>query len=602
MFDRKIGERLMETEDRITAEDIAKATAILQRYKRGKVSLENRIVENEKWWKLRRGEKSDTPRSAWLFNSIMGKHADFMDNYPAAVCLPREQSDTEDATMLSEIIPVIFERGEYKETYSDGVWYKLKHGTAAYGVFWDTTLENGLGDIAIRRIDLLNLFWQPGITDIQDSKNLFIVSLVDREALEMQFPTLRAGNVIDIADYVYDDAVDTTDKAVVVDWYYKSRAANGTTVLHFCKFCGDTILYASENDPKTRERGFYAHGMYPVVMDVLYPEEGTPYGFGIIDIGRDPQMYIDRLDAAVLDMIFDASNVRYFAKRGAGINVDDFLDKKKKVVEVEGDISEERLQQIPPPQIPSGILDIKQMKIDELKETTSNRDVSQGGTAGGVTSGAAIATLQEAGNKTSRDAIASSHRAYEKIVCLVIELIREFYSEARSFRITGPNGMGYEFVSYSNHGIVDQPMGKDTEGYENFRRPVFDIQVKAEKQNPFSTMTQNETAVNLYQLGFFNPQMAGQALIALDMMNFEGKEEIIRKISEQAFGMAGMGMAGTAGVYDAAPAPAADASTSVGGTLAGTRERAANLGGYAVELARRATPDMTAPDKGAEPI
>ncbi len=147
---------------------------------------------------------------------------------------------------------------------------------------------------------------------------------------------------------------------------------------------------------------------------------------------------------------------------------------------------------------------------------------------------------------------------------------------------------------------MDQPTGKDTEGYENFRRPVFDIQVKAEKQNPFSTMTQNETAVNLYQLGFFNPQMAGQALIALDMMNFEGKDEIIRKISEQAFGMAGMGMAGTAGAYDAAPMSAAGGA-SVGGMLADTRERAANLSGYAAELARRATPDMTAPDKGAEP-
>ena len=590
MFD-KVREAPYGQEERIGEREISEAAAILQKYKRGKANLERRIVENEEWWKLRLNVKSDTPRSAWLFNSIMGKHADFMDNYPAAVCLPREASDTQDAETLSEIIPVICERNEYKRTYSDAVWYKLKHGTAAYGVFWDSSLEGGLGDIAVRRIDLLNIFWQPGITDIQDSKHLFIVSLADRDAMEAAYPGLRMGDVIDIADYQYDDSIDNSDKTVVVDWYYKSRTASGKPILHYCKFCGSTVLYASENDPALRDVGFYDHGMYPIVFDVLYPEEGTPYGFGIIDIGRDPQMYIDKLDAAVLDTIFDSANVRYFAKRGAGINVDDFLDRGKKVVEVEGDISEERLQRIEPPQLPSGILDIKQMKIDELKETTSNRDVSQGSTSGGVTSGAAIATLQEAGNKTSRDAIAGTHRAYEKIVCLIIELIRQFYTEERSFRITGKLGFGYEFISYSNAHITDQPTGLSASGDKTVRRPIFDIEVKAEKQNPFSTMTQNETAVNLYQLGFFNPEMAGQALIALGMMSFEGKDEIVRKISEQAMGSLGIAPA----------APAAASAFPAGNVIANTQTRAASLGNYAEELAKRADTDVAESARGAEP-
>lgn len=583
-----------EAQERIGTREIAEALTVLQKYKSGKAALEARIIDGEQWWKLRRNMKSETPHSAWLFNSIMGKHADFMDNYPAAVCLPREPSDTQDAQTLSEIIPVILERNEYKRIYSDAVWYKLKHGTASYGVFWDSSLENGLGDISVRRIDLLNLFWEPGITDIQDSKNLFIVSLVHRETLRARYPEIKdGGSVINVADYIYDDSVDNSDKAVVIDWYYKTRTEGGRTVLHFCKFCGDTVLYASENDPNMRERGFYDHGMYPVVFDVLYPEEGTPYGFGIIDIGRDPQMYIDRLDAAILDMIFDASQVRYFAKRGAGINVDDFLDKTKKVVEVEGDISEERLRRIEPPTLPSGILDIKQMKIDELKETTSNRDVSQGSTAGGVTSGAAIATLQEAGNKTSRDAISSTHRAYEKIIHLVIELVRQFYSEERHFRITGKGGFGYEFVSYSNRNIVDQETGVSEDGTATYRRPIFDIDVKAQKQNPFSTLTQNETAVNLYQLGFFNPQMAGQALIALDMMSFEGKEEIVRKISEQAMGMM-YGMTPPAVISGEAPVSAGNAVTQ-------TEERAAGLGDYAARLASRASADISDLPEGANP-
>lgn len=62
------------------------------------------------------------------------------------------------------------------------------YGTAVYGVFWDSRKDNGLGDIEIRNIDLLNLFWEPGITDIQKSRNLFIVDLVDNGLLDSRVP------------------------------------------------------------------------------------------------------------------------------------------------------------------------------------------------------------------------------------------------------------------------------------------------------------------------------------------------------------------------------------------------------------------------------
>lgn len=127
------------------------------------------------------------------------------------------------------------------------------------------------------------LFWEPGVTDIQKSRNLFIIDLVDEDLLEQQYPDLKGklkGNAIDVKQYVYDDTVDTSGKSVVVDWYYKVKSPSGKTLLHYVKFVGDQLLYASENDPSYRERGFYDHGKYPVVLDVMFPEKGTPVGFG----------------------------------------------------------------------------------------------------------------------------------------------------------------------------------------------------------------------------------------------------------------------------------------------------------------------------------
>lgn len=535
---------VVSAEPVIGKKELTEAMATLKKYKDGKSNLEARIVEEERWWKLRhwdviRGKSKEEqdrpePTSAWLFNSIANKHADIMDNYPEPNVLPRELQDEVDAKTLSSILPVVFERNSYEETYSDAGWYKLKHGVVAKGVFWNNDLEDGLGDIDISFIDLLNIFWEPGITDIQDSRNLFIVNLRDNDLLEQEYPELKGklqSQVIDVKQYVYDDNVDVSEKSLVVDWYYKRTTPEGKTILHLCKFAGGEVLFSTENDPKY-QGGIYDHGEYPVTFDVLFPEEGTPTGFGYIAIMKSPQLYIDKLSQAILENTIMYSKPRWFSKKNVGINRDQYLDWSQPIVDVEGDISEERLQPITVNPVSGTVLNVLQMKIDELKETSSNRDVSQGSSSGGVTAAAAIAALQEAGNKTSRDMITSSYRSFTKECYLAIELIRQFYDEKRSFRITGDTGH-YEFIEYDNASLKGQPIPPAYPGQEQepgympaMKRPVFDIVIKPQKRSPYSKMAQNELAKELYQLGVFNPQMAEQSLGLLEMMDFDGQEKV----------------------------------------------------------------------------
>jgi hypothetical protein len=542
--------------DAITLVELEKAIATLRDYKDGKTNLESKIVENERWFKLRhwdiirKGQAQNVtdstllrpePTSAWLFSSLVNKHADAMDNYPEANVLPREQDDEVDAKSLSSILPVIMEHNEFEQTYSDAWWYKLKHGGCCYGVFWNKDLENGIGDIDIRKLDLLNIFWESGVTDIQKSRNIFIVDLKDNDLLEAEYPQLKGkigGNVIDVKQYIYDDTVDVSDKSVVVDWYYKIRNENGKTLLHYCKFVGNNILFASENDPAYAETGWYEHGLYPIVIDPLFPAEGSPVGFGYLDIMKDPQIYIDKLNQVMMENALMVIKPRYFGNENCGINEDEFIDWSKPIVHVQGNIDDERLKPIVVPTLSGNYMNLLQMKIDEMKETSSNRDFSQGDSASGVTAAAAIAALQEAGNKTSRDTIASSYRSFTKINYICIELIRQFYDETRSFRVTGNDGK-YQFEQFNNSNIKDQVMppayqGQDQEpDYEPItRRPIFDIVIKAQKKNPFSRASQNELAKEMYGAGFFQPEQAQASSIAVDMMDFEGKDKVLEKIQE----------------------------------------------------------------------
>ena len=539
----------------IGKKELEKAVQTLKDYKAGKANLETRIVEEERWWKLRhwdviRGKNSaetakdpkearPEPTSAFLFNSIANKHADLMDNFPEPNVLPREEGDRQDAETLSSILPVIFERNEYEETYSKASWYKLKHGIVAKGVFWNNELEDGMGDVDIRFMDLLNIFWEPGITDIQSSRNLFVVDLRDQDLLEQEYPQLKGkdmGQIVDVKQYVYDDQVDVSKKVLLVDWYYKKRTPEGKTILHLCKFAGGEVLFASENEPKKYPEGYYNHGKYPVEFDVLFPEEGTPVGFGYISIMKSPQLYIDKLSQVILENSMMSAKVRYMAKKSSGINEDEFLDWSKPLVHYEGD--PDNLQPIQVQQVGGSVIQTLQMKIDELKETSSNRDFSQGGTGSGVTAAAAISALQEAGNKTSRDMIYSGFRSYGQECYLTIELIRQFYDERRSFRITGKTGR-MEFVQFSNERIKGVPLppaypGQEMEeGYTPATRvPVFDIVVKPQKRSAYTKLAQNELAKEMYNMGFFNPQLAEQSLTALELMDFDGKEKVREKVQQ----------------------------------------------------------------------
>ena len=523
----------------IGKEQIQKANLTLQKYKEGKANLEQRIVDNEQWYKIRHWEcmrKKDTsevqPSSAWLFNCIANKHADAMDNFPSPNILPREEGDKGEAEMLTSIIPVILDQNEFEETYSDVMNYKLKMGTGVYGVFWDKSKMNGLGDISIRKIDLINLFWESGIMDIQKSRHLFHVELADNDLLIGSYPQLQGKlgqATIDITKYIYDDNVDTNNKSIVVDWYYK-KSINGKTVLHYVKYVNDEVLFATENDPNFAERGWYDHGMYPFVFDPLFTTEGTPTGFGYIDVGKDSQGYIDRGNQAIMKNMLANASPRHFTSNSSGLNEKEYMDLSKDIVHVDN-LDERAIRPIEGKPLNDIYVAVINNKIDELKETTGNRDISTGGTTSGVTAASAIAAMQEAGSKLSRDNNKASYRAFRKICLMVIELIRQFYDMPRCFRIMGENGAA-RFVQYSNAGIQAQPQGNAFGMDLGFRLPLFDIEITAQKQSPYSKMSQNELALQFFSAGFFNPQIADQALACLDMMDFDRKHFIMQKIAQ----------------------------------------------------------------------
>ena len=535
------GERL----NVIGVEEIIKARETLQKYKQQKQSLESRVVNNEEWWKIHNWEqikkkdaaKADrenpngieTPSSsAWLFNSITNKIADFSDNYPEANIRARTGGDVPEAERLKNVIPMILKRNKFYKTYIADISEKSKSGTGITYVGWNPK-KDGIGDVEIQNINILSIFWQGGITNIQKSRNVFTVELVDTDLLKKQYPSeaenITSDGEVDLKQYLYEDYIDTTDKSLVIDWWYKKDGK-----LHYCKFVNNIVLFATENEPDEYPNGYYDDGNYPFVFDVMFPMQGTIAGFGFIDVGKQPQEYIDKMDAGILQNVLMNSTPRYFERQDSEINEEEFLDWTQPFVKTNTNLGQDDLREINVRGLDSAVFTQRDSKINEIKETTANRDVSTGGTASGVTAASAISALIETGSKVSRMAIKGTYDAFENIIYLIIERMRQFYDLPRYVRITGDDGTD-DFDTYDNSNLKlqeRQTLQGDTAQY----LPEFDIEVAAQKASPYSKAAQNELALQLYSAGFFNPQNTDQSLACLNIMDFDHKSDVINQIKK----------------------------------------------------------------------
>ena len=525
--------------------------------------LKMRLIENERWYRLMQYQKSADKRiprcrSGHLFNSILTKHADAMDNYPDVNILPREKNDTELAKTLVGVVSYVLECNDFEGVYSDN-WYSKLKTCACYHVIWDAESNHYQGDIKISKTDLMNLFWQPSVCDIQDSEFVFYHSFMPKHEFVSKYGmvNLELCETVSSADTYYDkDFSFRTEMVLVLDCYYKKYRDDKSSILHFCKFSGDYIFFASEDEKddygkKLYDGGYYEHGEYPFYFDVMYPAEQCVAGFGVCDVLKPMQEYIDSLDSMIQVNNRLVGKPRYVINSNLGISAEEIADVSREIIKTDIPIEQNMLFKLPIDTLPSQVSQSRDSKIAELKEIIGNRDFQQGGTINGVTSGTALSLLQSVGDKLSRDIIKASYRCYKKIILCVIELIRQFYDAKRTIRIVGDDG-SFDFIEFDNSpmknrgfdnganltiagddiGVADYDNTTAQAYGEESEIPYFDVKLCVQKSNPFSRELGNQTILELCKAGLFNPESFEFNLPILKSLQFEGKDNLIKEYTE----------------------------------------------------------------------
>ncbi len=520
---------------KVPEELIEKALSTYEAYKADKQSLNDRICENDRWYKrwhevncdpvYRPDSNTLNSATAYVFSAIENKYADAIDNFPVPTVLEREPSDTQTAQLLSKILPVQLDLSGFKKCYKRNWRRKLKFGTGIYGVFYNAEKD----DIELQALNILSVYCDMKIPDVQESQFLFLSQAIDNAALKNQYPDFAPLFEGDAAVDTFDGPATVRDRSEVLDCYYKKPDGS----VHLIKFVRGQVIDASEDIPGY-EKGIYAHGLYPVVFDVLYPQEDCPFGYGIVDIIRNPQMYVDQLDGIILKNAALSGKQRWLVKDRGAINEEEFKDWSCDIVHVDGSLDESHIRSVQAGGLSDFILQHRLEKINELKEVIGNRDFQQGGTTGGVTAASAISSLQQAGEKLSRSLIDDSFDAYKELIVMCVELIREFYSAERIYRITNELG-NIEFAQFSNTLMTHVDYERDALGFPvavKCRRAEFDIEIIPKRNSPNSREKNNQVVLELWKNGFFQPEQTEMALAALESMNFDGKERLMENLKK----------------------------------------------------------------------
>lgn len=545
--DTAVSENKRETigrKGKIDEKKVAEFESILYKYRDGKQFLDEKIKNDYEWWKQRhwhllKGKqvaegsktvdmvnKEPEPTTAHLFSCIQNKHADAMDNIPELIFLPVSKDDEQTCSILNKIIPVVNERSKFTRAYS-GCWYdKLIAGAGIYFVGWNQNLYYGLGDVEIKKVDPLKLFWKPGINNIQESPFTFYVEELPLSEVRELYPYLEVttGNHLALQEHPKQEQDIEQDIVQLVHCYYKVNNR-----IHYCYFSCGQVIYASENDDRFKNTGYYLHGKHPFVIDSCYSIYDSPFGFSLLDVEKPTQELIDKYTQFTVKNVKDNAAGKKFYDRNSGVNLNDLQDPGKEYVAVNS-INDGVIRHVEVKDITANMSGLINNKVAEMNETSGNRDFTQGGTVAGVTSASAIAALQESGSKGSRDLIKNTYEAMKEIGEMEIEIMRQRYQNTRFFRITGTEEE-YDFVEFNNQDLLPREIEQE-DGQPILHTPVFDVKIKAQKQSPFSTMANNEQYLNFFKAGMFNPQIADQALLCVELLEFEGKENLIRKLKE----------------------------------------------------------------------
>ena len=478
-----------------------------------------KMYRGEHWYDVPEGDRNEPrPVTPVLQSTIENVRADLVDYMPEAII----SSDEPQYDALAEVFTHIIHENHLRCAY-DEEYMKMTHDllVGGYGVQqtgFDPDANGGVGGAFLCHVDSRSVMFDPLCSDLQDGRAVFKFTHHTREWFEQHYP--------EKADELREDGFMTSlpreellaprwDQSILLIecWRRVYDPTRDRYNVHMVKLAGGLML---EDSRDIRPNGYFAHGEYPFVITKLFERKGSCLGYGFVDMFETSQRNSDKLDQIVMKNALLASHNKLLITGASGFDPADLRDWSKEVHQGDNLNGVSWFSTAPlPAYMLSYIADMR----NSIKEESGANEFARGMTHAGVTSGTAIAALQEASSKRSRMAARNIHASFRRAVCQEIEIEREFTLRERCEKsvadIAGEmGGDGGALVRLSAVEKALASLGN--------MPAEFHVTVKVVKENAFSVMNNNETVFRLVSAGMITPDVGLQLLI------FDGKDQAVQ--------------------------------------------------------------------------
>lgn len=457
-----------------------------------------------------------TQRASWLSDPVINyvayvvdqKSPQLTNNRPKGMVLPTTQQDEPVAKLFMQVTDVIAERVDLDEVIGEVVPTGLLLGIGWFKVYWDNSKSGGSlqsgtlwkGDVCIDSPDASNVYHDPQGYEVEDCRYIIYAVPKTVEWVKEHYNVdVESDQTFETDIYQRPSLQQAKNRVMLYEYWYKE---NGTI----------NVIYAAGGKALKEIKQVYKHGRYPFVAFRPKKKRKSLTGIGEPKNIIANQKLLNKFYEMLTRNTMLTANPILFVDSKSGIDPNKFQAKPGVVQPVNNLGQQKPAEWFQPPQISGDV----PLTIDKLRESIERMsgvyDANTGQTPTGVTAAAAIQMLVEQGSIPIKGIKRNLNNAIRDVYKLMIELVKEFYTEQRYIRITDDQGnMQFQPFVGAQYADVD-----------------LDVKVSADDSAPTSRAYIAQLGADLFAAGVLLPS----EYVAMQD-GLPNKDRIVERLKEQ---------------------------------------------------------------------
>ena len=572
---------------------------LFQKAKKARKVKQNKWEENFEFylgrqWPYRRPTYRHSEVVNLIFAAVESVVPILTDNRPQITFVPEDIDDRDLAEALTQIADADWTREGWSYVLGDIIKTSLIYGTSVGALEFDPTQNEPEGRIVFRCADNWEVYPAPRAKDINDGSCPYFIeaTTIPLEEARAMFPDLahmiqgsaqvgvpsryeksdfdttlnanaiRSNDATDdaaaaftsqetekvkdsmlIKCYIQDESAEEVEQIACNIDGSKKKDANGkyiTEKVQIKKYPNGRMIVVIDDLLAFDGENPYFDGKHPYARLIDYQVPNEFWGIGEVEQLKSPQKMINRLLSFMMDTVVLMGNPIWVSDVGA-IDTDQVTNQPGLIVEKTpgSDVHRE-----PGVGLPGNFLSVYQLCIDAFDRIFGSGEISQGAAPGGVTSGIALDSLQEAAQTRIRQKARNLEKFLNEIGTLYASRVLQFYNTPRLITINsegeGLNIKQFKFQINQDPENVDFYVAKVTEVVPQdqaqaqegqtkvFRtKGIFDVRATVGSNLPFAKRAKADTAMKLFQLGVLTPKRL------LKDLDYPHADEIVGELEKQ---------------------------------------------------------------------